>query len=157
MGLVKSQTKYVSSISAALAHFQPALLSPLRLVCMQHHTIQAFASDQPCWLAEACETIVLLLWSHHADKFVFEDAEAIEQLAQFPLEAVATGAGKRIWMSEYASGNYAVSDIRTGLDLSVQVVSCTLLPPWGKTSTTGMAALVGTCFQLQVPISCQKL
>ena len=43
MGLVKSQTKYVSSISAALAHFQPALLSPLRLVCMQHHTIQAFA------------------------------------------------------------------------------------------------------------------
>ena len=35
----------------------------------------------------------------------------IEQLAQFAPEAVATGADKRIRMSEYASGNYAVSDI----------------------------------------------
>ena len=63
----------------------------------------------------------LLLRSHHANRFVAGNAEAIEQLAQFPLEALVTGAGKRIWMSEYASGNYAVSDIRTGLDLSVQV------------------------------------
>ena len=48
-------------------------------------------------------------------------AEAVKELAQFPLGAVAAKAGKRLWMSEYASGNYAVTDIRTGLDLSTQV------------------------------------
>lgn len=48
-------------------------------------------------------------------------AEEVKALAQIPLEAVATAAGKRLWMSEYASGNYAVSDIRAGLDLSNQV------------------------------------
>ncbi|KAL3131225.1 hypothetical protein ABBQ38_000523 [Trebouxia sp. C0009 RCD-2024] len=48
--------------------------------------------------------------------------EEVKALAQIPLEAVATAAGKRLWMSEYASGNYAVSDIRAGLDLSNQVL-----------------------------------
>ena len=51
-------------------------------------------------------------------------AEAVEQLVQFPLQALAAAAGKRLWMSEFASGNFVVTDIRTGLDLSTQVTIC---------------------------------
>lgn len=58
---------------------------------------------------------------HFATSPLSVAAEEVKELAQIPLEAVATAAGKRLWMSEFASGNYPVSDIRTGLDLSTQV------------------------------------
>lgn len=40
---------------------------------------------------------------------------------QAGLGTLAGKAGKRLWMSEYASGAYAVTDIKTGLALSAQV------------------------------------
>lgn len=48
----------------------------------------------------------------------------MEQLTSGIWQSFTTGAGKRVWMSEYASGNYDVTDIRTGLDLSTQVCAC---------------------------------
>ena len=78
----------------------------------------------PCWAGLGWDglgcAVRKALWMSLL-KCINAAAEAVKELAQFPLEAVATGAGKRLWMSEYASGNYAVIDIRTGLDLSTQV------------------------------------
>ena len=54
-------------------------------------------------------------------KIVWWSAEAVEQLTSGIWQSFTAGAGKRVWMSEYASGNYDVTDIRTGLDLSTQV------------------------------------
>lgn len=38
-----------------------------------------------------------------------------------PLELLATKANKTFWMTEYAGGDYNVSDVQTGLALSTQV------------------------------------
>lgn len=66
----------------------------------------------------------------------------MEQLAQFPLQTFAAAAGKRLWMSEYASGNYDVADIRTGLDLSTQVSA-----PMPPTDAVAEDHVCGTCLQ----------
>ncbi len=50
-------------------------------------------------------------------------AETLETVVSIPLELLASNAGKRLWMTEYAGGSYNVSDIRTGLALSTQVNS----------------------------------
>lgn len=42
-------------------------------------------------------------------------------VGQVGLGALASNAGKRLWMSEYSSGDYDVTDIRSGLQLSMQV------------------------------------
>ena len=44
---------------------------------------------------------------------------------QAGLGILAGKAGKRLWMSEYSSGPFEVTDIRTGLALSLQ--ACFLL------------------------------
>ena len=36
------------------------------------------------------------------------------------MKILAGKAGKRLWMSEYASGDFPVTDISTGLKLSIQ-------------------------------------
>ena len=59
---------------------------------------------------------------------VWWSAEAVEQLTSGIWQSFTAGAGKRVWMSEYASGNYDVTDIRTGLDLSTQVCACMQRP-----------------------------
>ncbi len=48
-------------------------------------------------------------------------AETLETVVSIPLELLASNAGKRLWMTEYAGGSYNVSDIQTGLALSTQV------------------------------------
>ena len=49
----------------------------------------------------------------------FSFTAAVEQRAG--LTTLAGKANKRLWMSEYASGSYEVTDIRTALALSSQV------------------------------------
>jgi len=48
-------------------------------------------------------------------------AETLETVVSIPLELLASNAGKRLWMTEYAGGSFNVSDIQTGLALSTQV------------------------------------
>lgn len=72
-----------------------------------------------CPAVDSCCTVDLSYQGDIANADIA--AEAVKELAQLPLEAVTTGSGKRLWMSEYGSGNYAVTDIRAGLDLSTQV------------------------------------
>ena len=42
-------------------------------------------------------------------------------VGQRGMKILAGKAGKRLWMSEYASGDFPVTDISTGLKLSIQV------------------------------------
>ena len=42
-------------------------------------------------------------------------------LGQAGMGNLARGAGKRFWVSEYASGDFDVTDIKAGLQLSTQV------------------------------------
>ena len=48
-------------------------------------------------------------------------AETLEAAVAVPLQSAAQVAGKRLWMTEFGSGGYDVSDIQTGLALSTQV------------------------------------
>ncbi|KAL0045131.1 hypothetical protein WJX82_009312 [Trebouxia sp. C0006] len=48
--------------------------------------------------------------------------ETLETVVSIPLELLASNAGKRLWMTEYAGGSYNVSDIQTGLALSTQIL-----------------------------------
>ena len=51
----------------------------------------------------------------------------IAALGQAGMGNLARGAGKRFWMSEYASGDFDVTDIKAGLQLSTQVSCLDLL------------------------------
>ncbi len=42
-------------------------------------------------------------------------------LGQQGIRNLAGNAGKRLWMSEYANGDFDYADIRSGLTLSTQV------------------------------------
>ncbi|DBA70019.1 TPA: hypothetical protein ACH3X2_012319 [Trebouxia sp. C0005] len=48
--------------------------------------------------------------------------ETLETVISIPLDLLASQAGKRLWMTEYAGGSFNVSDIRTGLALSTQIL-----------------------------------
>lgn len=45
-------------------------------------------------------------------------------LGQQGMRTLTGKAGKRFWMSEYGSGGYPVTDIKTGLALSTQASHC---------------------------------
>lgn len=74
-----------------------------QLCCQQHFTLPP--SAVPAVLLQLLLLIVVL---------------AAAVTLQAGLAALAGKAGKRLWMSEYGSGPYEVSDIRTGLALSLQ-------------------------------------
>lgn len=48
--------------------------------------------------------------------------ETLETVISIPLDLLASQAGKRLWMTEYAGGSFNVSDIQTGLALSTQIL-----------------------------------
>lgn len=52
--------------------------------------------------------------------YIFFVSNAV--LGQQGMKTLTSKAGKRFWMSEYGSGEYPVTDIKTGLTLSTQAI-----------------------------------
>lgn len=57
----------------------------------------------------------------HPEVTIHTTQRSVAVLGQQGIRTLAGNAGKRLWMSEYANGDFDVTDIRSGLTLSTQV------------------------------------
>lgn len=87
----------------------PALLG----IPSAHHFVQPCKAGVACMFSLCCAALL-----RHLSCTTLCHAVV---LGQQGIRNLAGNAGKRLWMSEYANGDFDYADIRSGLTLSTQV------------------------------------
>ena len=87
------------------------------MLVLSQHSAQLMKIQHQCHnRVHTTEVIALACWLAQT----FQNLVVCAVVGQQGMKSLTGKAGKRFWMSEYGSGEYPVTDIKTGLTLSVQ-------------------------------------